>query len=413
MITKPIQINNQVHRRFVLGRQGLWPGRRWAGKPGTAQAIRQAEMIQLDPLNVVARSHDLALLGRVDGYRVELLEELLYDEHAFFDFGESLFLHPIEELPYWRVLMQRFGQSSRWMHFNSQNPALVEAVREEIRTRGPLGNRDFKGQERVPSYRASKDTGLVLYSLWLSGELMTHHRQGIERKLDFRHNIIPPELDVIASEQEAEQFLICKQIAFMGMCRPTAFGGLLERKVSPAEQANWLQQLLESDRIAPVNIEGQKDTHYLLAQDLPCLEELAAGRVPAAWQPLSTTTLDEVTFLAPLEIVSARGRAKKLFNFDYVWEVYKPAGLRRWGYYTVPILYGDQLVARADLKYDRPTKTLQINGFWLEDEKSSTDEAFAQALGRGLQRLGQFLGAAAIDTSRVASDLLRARIVYP
>ena len=103
------------------------------------------------------------------------------------------------------------------------------------------------------------------------------------------------------------------------------------------------------------------------------LATLAADQVPAAWQPLVTTTLDEVTFLAPLDIVSARGRAKVWFDFEYIWEVYKPAHQRRWGYYTLPILYGDRLVARFDPKLDRTTNTLVINGMWLEDDALAED----------------------------------------
>jgi uncharacterized protein YcaQ len=125
---------------------------------------------------------------------------------------------------------------------------------------------------------------------------------------------------------------------------------------------------------------------------------------------LKTSTLDEVTFLAPLEIVSARGRAKKVFDFEYIWEVYKPEHLRRWGYYVLPILYGDQLVARLDPKLDRTTQTLQIKGFWAEENQVVKDEAFASALGRGLIRFAEFLKAKKVDLMGVANGSLKKRI---
>ena len=102
--------------------------------------------------------------------------------------------------------------------------------------------------------------------------------------------------------------------------------------------------------------------------------------MPKAWTPLETTTTEEVVFLAPLDQVSARGRAKVLFGFDYVWEVYKPEHQRKFGYYTLPILWGDRLVARFDSKLDRTTNTFVILGLWLEDEALGKDEAFAEAL---------------------------------
>ena len=87
--------------------------------------------------------------------------------------------------------------------------------------------------------------------------------------------------------------------------------------------------------------------------------------VPEAWTPLAASTTDEVVFLAPLDHVSARGRAKVVFGFDYVWEVYKPADQRKFGYYTLPVLWGERLVARFDSKLDRTTNTFVILGLWL------------------------------------------------
>ena len=117
------------------------------------------------------------------------------------------------------------------------------------------------------------------------------------------------------------------------------------------------------------------------------------GKIPKGWKPKETTTLEEVTFLAPLDIVSARGRAKKLFGFEYLWEVYKPAHQRRWGYYTLPIVYGDDLVARLDPKLDRTAMTLEIKGFWHEDDAPVKDVDFANALAKGLIRIAKFVGA--------------------
>ena len=140
------------------------------------------------------------------------------------------------------------------------------------------------------------------------------------------------------------------------------------------------------------------------------LATLEAGSVPAEWRPLDTTTEDETVFLAPLDIVSARGRAKVWFDFDYVWEVYKPAQQRRWGYYTLPILYGDRLVARFDPKLDRSTNTLLINGLWLETPVLAEDTQFVAALARGLERFRQFLNAQAIDLSAIKTSTAEVKL---
>ena len=118
-------------------------------------------------------------------------------------------------------------------------------------------------------------------------------------------------------------------------------------------------------------------------------------------------------FLSPLDPVSARGRAKPLFGFDYVWEVYKPVELRSFGYYTMPILWGDRLVGRFDPKLDRSSNTLVINGLWLEDRALARDAAFGEALERGMARFVRFLGAERVDATSVSPAALRRRLTGP
>lgn len=407
-------ISNTVARRYILGRQGLWPGRRWAGKDGTIQALRYIECVQMDPLNVIARSHDLALWGRVLDYRPEHLDTVMYRDREFFDYGGNLRIYPMRELPYWRVTMRRKGKEARWANFAKQHRALLETVRAELRTRGPLGNRDVAGQIRVNSYRGRKDSSLALYYLWLTGELMVHHRIGFERVYDFRENIASPPVDRAATLKDAERFFARKAFAFRGLCTAKSWANwtsfFVERKISRTEAQRWLSRMMTTGEITSVTVEGGKDPYYLLADEAALLATVNDGSVPKAWRPLNTTTQEEVLFLAPLETVSAHGRAKRLFGFDYLWEVYKPAAKRRWGYYTLPILYGDELVARLDVASDRESETLVINGFWLEDERAAKDANFAEALARGLTRLAKFVHTRYVDASAIKPPVLRKRI---
>lgn len=135
-----MEVSPQARPRFVLGSQGLWPGRRFPGGPaGIREAIRQAGLIQVDPLNVVARSHDLALHARVVDYRPEDLDRLMYVDRQAFDYGGTVYVLPMEELPYWRVPMARRRNDARWAAFAQQQGDLLTAVRRELRRRGPLG----------------------------------------------------------------------------------------------------------------------------------------------------------------------------------------------------------------------------------------------------------------------------------
>lgn len=411
----PINISQQTARRFVLGRQGLWPGRRWKGKKGTAQAIRECEAVQLDPLNITARSQDIVLHSRVLDYKPDYLYQVAYRDRQFFDYGGWLAMYPMEELPYWRVHMEKRSRDKRIEGFVLNHQELFEQVRAELRSRGPLGNRDLDGNKvGLWNYRGSKDTSLALFDMWLSGELMMHHRDGFSRVYDFRENIAPKEFDYVATEKEAEEFFARKSVAFVGLKREGNMKAELQyylhRNYSRAELQSLIEGWKESGVFAQVQIEGGRDVYLVLSEDIPVLEALENGKIPKGWKPKETTTLEEVTFLASLDIVSARGRAKKLFDFDYVWEVYVPAHKRRWGYYVLPILYGDDLVARLDPKLDRTTMTLEIKGFWHEDDAPVKDVDFANALAKGLIRFGKFLGAKKMDLAAIKPSALRREV---
>jgi len=410
----PVIISQQTARRFILGKQGLWPGRRWKGKKGTAQAIRACEAVQLDPLNIIARSQELVLHSRVVDYRPEYLYQVAYKDREFFDYGGWLAMYPMTNLPYFRVHMEKRSHQKRVEEFVLANPDLFEQVRAALKARGPLGNRDLNGNKVGWNYRGRKDTSLALFDMWLSGELMIHHREEFHRVYDFRENIVPKEFDYVASEKEAEEFFVRKNISFMGLFREgvlkTALQYDMQRNYSRAEASQLLAAWIESGKARQVQVEGGRDTYLILAEDLAALDSLQKGKVPKGWNPIDTTTWEEVTFLAPLDIVSARGRAKKVFGFEYLWEVYKPVHQRRWGYYTLPILYGDDLVARLDPKLDRATMTLEIKGFWHEDDAPVKDIDFANALAKGLMRFAKFLGAKRINVATIKPVALKKQV---
>jgi uncharacterized protein YcaQ len=397
-----ITISGQTARRYVLGKQGLWPGRRWKGKKGTGQAIRACEAVQLDPLNIFARSQDIVLHSRVLDYKPEYLYDVAYKERQFFDYGGWLAMYPMSDLPYFRYHMEKRLRADYVKRFVPEHQTVLEHVRAQLRDRGPLGNRNFNGKRLdQQSYRGRKETSVALFDMWLCGELMIHHREGFERVYDVRENIAPREFDYVADEKEAEEFFARKAVSFHGLLREAGMRISLDydlrRKYSREEAAQKLQGWIHSGMFAQVQIPGMRETFLVLAEDVHLLDLLERGEIPKVWKPKATTTLQEVTFLSPLDIVSARGRAKKLFNFDYIWEVYTPVHKRRWGYYVLPILYGDDLVARLDPKLDRNTMTLELKGFWREEDAPVKEAAFASALAKGLIRFATFVQARRLD----------------
>ena len=413
-----LTINIETARRFILGKQGLWPGRRWRGVEGVERAMREMEYLQLDPLRIIARSQDITLHSRVLDYTPGMWEVLTYQQRKFFDWGGWLAVRPMDELPHWRVVMRRerdggYGGLRVAQMAREHADAIVE-MRAILRERGTVSNRDFAmaTRTRTQSYRGRKDSALALYYLWRVGEVMTSRRENFERVYALTETVAPAHLICESDEAEADRFLIKKEVSFSGLSRLKPVAVLFYgHDDSDRAATKLIEAMLADGELIEVQVEGWKATHYALGGDAEALRELSAGRTPQAWTPLETSATQEVAFLAPLDPVSARGRAKALFGFDYVWEVYKPEPQRKFGYYTLPVLWGDQLVARFDSKLDRTTNTFVILGLWLEDQALGDDEAFAEALARGFARFVTFLGASKLDAKAIREPLLHQCIV--
>jgi len=407
-----LEIPLEVARRFILGKQGLWPGRRWRDLAGTEQAMRAIEQLQLDPLVLLARAHDLILHARVLDYHPEDWAKLTYDQRRFFDWGGWLAVRPMDELPHWRVLMRRELDQPNWIAFQKEHGPAIAEMRQVLAERGTVSNREFAAgtRLRVDNYRGRKDSALALHFLWRIGDAMIHHRDGFERVYALTESIAPTELIYETDPDVADDYLMLKLVAADGLAPMRTVGSFMRRKVSPTELAEWRRSKVERGELIEARVEGWRAPQVAVAGDEPLIRELLDGRTPAAWRPLGATTEEEATFLAPLDPVSARGRAKDLFGFHYVWEIYKPVELRRYGPYTLPILWGDRLVGRFDARMDRPTSTLVMNGLWLEDDGLGRDDTFAEAMRRGMARLIVFLEAGRIDARAVPQRTLRAAL---
>jgi len=407
-----VEISRQTARRFILGRQGLWPGRRWRGERGTERAMRAMEHLQLDPLGIMARAQDLMLHSRVIDYTADDWARLTYEKRRFFDWGGWLAVRPMEELPYWRNLMRRERENGHWREVEHEHHETIVEMRQALRERGMIANRDFAmaSRKRTDSYRGRKDSAVALYYLWRVGEAMVHHRERFERVYALTEAIAPSDLLEEASDAETEDFMRRKHVAFEGISALTGTSYTTYQQGDRGAAIGWRNRALELGDLIEVTVDGWRGPRWALASDREAIETVAAGRVPRGWKPRETTTTEEVTFLAPLDPVSARKRAKPLFDFDYIWEVYTPAPKRKFGYYALPVLWGDRLVARFDGRFDRSASTLAILGLWLEDESLATNDAFIEAFARGIARLRDFLGADRLAASGVPQPSIRRRL---
>jgi uncharacterized protein YcaQ len=317
----------------------------------------------------------------------------------------------MDELPYFRVLMRRERETGHWLDVERDHHDAIEEMRTLLRSGREVSNRSFAmgDRTRVDHYRGRKDSALALHYLWRVGEAMVSRRERFERVYAATEAVAPPSALREVDDAEADDVLSLKAVAAAGLTRlngvRTAY--VYGHKATPAEVAEWRERWLTDGSLVEVKVEGWRATQVAVGGDASLIADLEAGRIPEAWTPLETTTDEEATFLSPLEPVSARGRAKALFGFDYTWEVYTPAAKRKFGYYALPILWGDRLVGRFDPKLDRTTGTLVILGLWLEDAALAKDAAFADALVAGMRRFMTLLDVRRIDVAAVRQPSLR------
>ena len=288
-----LKIDIDTARRFILGKQGLWPGRRWRGLEGADQAMRAMEYLQLDPLQIVARSHEIALYSRVLDYRPGMWEDLAYGQRKFFDWGGWLAVRPMDELPFWRVAMRRERDGapdfdSRIRKLGEEHADAVVEMRAILAERGVVSNRDFAmaSRTRTHSYRGRKDSALALYYLWRTGDVMTHHRENFERVYALTEAVAPAPLIRESDEGETERFLIKKDISFRGLSRMSRTQDAYHRGVPLGRVKPALEALLASGEIVDAQLEGWKSAsgrvQYALGSDTALLARPVRGPRPGS-----------------------------------------------------------------------------------------------------------------------------------
>ena len=177
----------------------------------------------------------------------------------------------------------------------------------------------------------------------------------------------------------------------------SALAYALNRTIDRTESAVWTERLVADGAAITVAVDGHRGHYLAPAAAAPQLRELLDGAVPAGWPTKPPATGAAVSLLSPLDPIVKGDRAERFFGFEHLWEIYKPPAKRRWGPFTMPILYGDALVGRADPRLDREAGTLHLNGIWLESPGLAEDPSFATALAEAIRELVRFLGAGQVE----------------
>ena len=402
-------ISATTARRLAITRQRL-AGE--TGKPtpgGILDVARDLGFLQLDPTSVVAPSHQLVVFSRVGPYQPKHLETLLWDERRLFEsWAHAASIVLTEHYPIYRWIMQRVAtgkgfwhgftasgerQSQRVLAWMKANDSLRRTILRRIRERGPLPSRAFDDQStgawRSSGWNNGRNVGMMLFYLQMMGQLMVAGRSGGQKLWDRSERCLPPWTPKTRlGEPAIVRWAAEISLRALGVAPPTDIREHFIRwKYVNLPAA--LAFLEKQGRIVPVTVrDGDRPwlgTWYVHADDLAILDRIEAG----TWSP-------RTTLLSPFDnLIIDRRRTRLMFGFDYTMEIYVPAAKRRYGYYAMPVLHGDRLVARVDPAMDRQARRLSIRG--VNVEPGCDDTSVARATREAIAALATFLCAKAVD----------------
>ena len=390
-------------RQFILLRQGLLGEHRFIGKNGAYQYVRQAGCIQFDPVDVCGRNAELTLQSRVKGITRKTLGDLLYRDRLLVDYSDKeLSIWPSEDWPYFAEYRERSIEHGKQF---PGIPELEEKAVAYIRKHGPVSSDTLPIEGTIFWHSSMHWSGhwdkdslaarSVLEQLYTDGILLIHHKTGSRKYYDLADKYLPPELLSAPNPCPDEASWLCwrvkRRIGAIGLLwnhNSTAWLGIN----MTTEQRNASFDRLEKDGIiTPVQVEGIRFPLYMLTEDLPLLESVTAGQ--ASLKP-------RLEFLAPLDpMLWDRKLIEAVWGYRYSWEIYTPVVKRKYGYYVLPMLWGDRLIGRIEPKADRKAKALTVQNVWLEPGVRRTKKLTGQ-IDRAVQRLARFNGCSVLSNDK-------------
>lgn len=335
-------------------------------------------VVQLDSVNVFARSHYLPFFARLGAYDTRSLDRYAWGSGALFEcLAHEASIAPVERYPLLRHLTTRGWRAARWHRRLRESPefaALAQTVLQRVRDEGPIAISDIEGGASIGPWWGWTDGKRALEALFSIGELAVASRRNFSRVYDLPERVFPRAiLDAPPlSEEDGQRELLRLAVRHHGIGTARDLADYYRQfPFTPTKRR--LRELVDAGAVLPVTVEGWDEPAYL-DPDAAIPRRVEARALLSPFDP----------------VVWERARAERLFDFVYRIEIYTPEPKRVFGYYVLPFLLGDRLVARVDLKADRQTKVLVVRAAHLEAGVSEAEvaAALAEELGVAAEWLG-------------------------
>jgi uncharacterized protein len=398
-----VKVTAEAARRFLVARHFLAPARSLAGGPDAVlEVIRTLGSIQFDPIAVAGRNHDLMLHARVAGYEPGWCDTLYERREIFETTNKALSFIAASEFPWFRLNAGRKGPRFHAAAL-AENGDVAERVLERIRAEGPLSSADFERRSgATKNWFGLPENAVrsVLEAYTVAGVIGLARRDGNLRYYDVVERLLPAEL--LAEEVPEREQLQHKQLSrhrAHGLLGAGGAGGTFARIAAPETRRELHRELVESGALVAVEVENMRGKRFVLAEELARLE---APPEPAP----------SVAFVAPFDsLLWDTALLARVFDFEYVWEGFFKPERRRWGYYVLPVLFGDRLVGRIEPRIDRERAGVEVLGTWWEEGFAPRRaDGFVEAMRDALHAYLRFAGA---DRLQWASHLTAERRLFP
>jgi uncharacterized protein YcaQ len=359
-----VKVSAQEARRFLVARQMLAPARSLEGGPDAVlEVVRRLGALQYDPIAVAGRSHDLVLHARVADYDPAWCEDLYERRELFEAFNKGLSFVRTSDYPWFRVVLWTNPQE-----LLDENAEVAEHVLERIRADGPLSALDFDRAHASATDWFGLRTNVVravLEAYAYTGVLGLARRDGNRRYYDLLERLLPRDvLEKKVPLVEQVRFKLLSRYRAHGLLGFASGGDVFGSLGSAKPDPRWpghpgrtalREALVEDGELVPVEVEGVRGKRLVLSEEVELLAEPPEPRA-------------SVAFLSPFDpLVWDRALLGSLFGFEYVWDLFFPPAKRRFGWYTLPILFRDRFVGRFEPRIDRSERRVEVLGLWWED----------------------------------------------
>jgi uncharacterized protein YcaQ len=391
-----VKVAAEAARRFLVARHFLAPARSLAGGLGAVlEVFRKLGSIQFDPIAVAGRNHDLVLHARVPAYEPAWCD-VLYERREIFEAtNKAMSLVPTNEFPWFRHIMGRKGPRFHAAVL-ADNDAVADRVLDRIRAEGPLSSQDFEratGPTKDWFGMPENAVRAVLEAYTVVGVIGLARRDGNRRYYDLLERLLPAELLAKAvPEREQLRHKLLSRYRAHGLLGAGGAGGAFDRIAPPNStpqrtgRNELREELVELGALLPVEVEGVHGRRFVLGEELALLQD-----------PPDPTP--SVAFIAPFDaLLWDNALLASLFEFDYVWEAFFPPAKRRWGYYVLPIVFGDRFIGRIEPRIDRDQARVEVLNVWWEDGFApSRADGFVDAMRDALRAYLRFASADRVD----------------